>query len=260
MDKIKYVLGKVRWGSFAHTLQNIALPALLLLLVTMELVEVAVLMVIISKWRMFAVQPHHWWANIRTSSADLIVGISSVFLMIGVADVSERPLVTLLIQVLITLLYTFWLIVLKPGSTKTLVGIQAFIAHTMGFMVLFWYADSAPELLLVAAAWFIAQTTARHFLKSFDDQFSDVLALAWALFAVQLSWVINRWHIGYEVFSSFRVSNGLMLMVIFSYSIGSLYSLWMSDKLSLFKVRQFSGFMILMILALIILTDWSGAV
>ena len=40
-----------------------------------------VLIVLFSKWRVFAVRPRYWWPGIKANAVDIIVGISFVFLI-----------------------------------------------------------------------------------------------------------------------------------------------------------------------------------
>jgi hypothetical protein len=66
-----------------HLLLVLVLPLGVFVLVTIDrdFVKVALALVVLSKWRMFAVRPRFWAANIRANGVDLMVGLSIVVFM-----------------------------------------------------------------------------------------------------------------------------------------------------------------------------------
>ena len=73
---------------------------------------IGVFLVIISKWRMFAVRPRYLFLNLKSNLVDLIVGFSFVFI-----TYCSGP-VLLPIHFILAILYSAWLVVLKPMSTE----------------------------------------------------------------------------------------------------------------------------------------------
>ncbi|MBI3624389.1 hypothetical protein HY218_02020, partial [Candidatus Saccharibacteria bacterium] len=51
------------------------------MLVRINFVQLAMILILLSKWRMFVVRPHYWVANIRANAIDLMVGLSLVVFM-----------------------------------------------------------------------------------------------------------------------------------------------------------------------------------
>ena len=229
-------------------------------MVNNSLVELAVALVILSKWRMFAVQPHHWIANLRSGGVDLIVGISLVIMMQAVADLNSSLNIVLVAQVIIAALYMLWLILLKPLSSPVMMSIQSLTAQTLGTIMLFWLANNLAEVILILLAWMIAYMSALHFFDAHEDQFKGVLTIAWALFVAQFSFIINRWLIGYEIGELVRISNAVIMIFTISYSIGTLYMLWVEERLHVRAIRQYGLILAVVTASVIALTNWDGAI
>ena len=77
-DKFKPLRG---YSHFIHLGLNISLPILAYILVRIDFVSLAILLVILSKWRTFAIRPRYWLANIVSSGVDITVGIAFVLFM-----------------------------------------------------------------------------------------------------------------------------------------------------------------------------------
>src|SRR3954467_2211669 len=104
---------------FFHLALVLVVPLLLFVLVRLDFVQLAILVVILSKWRMFAVRPRFWPANIRANAIDLMVGLSVVLFMTHSNS--------MLLQFVWAALYAIWLIAIKPRSSVLMVTLQAFI-------------------------------------------------------------------------------------------------------------------------------------
>ena len=104
------------------------LPIGVFILVRLQFDSLAFALVILSKWRMFAVRPRFWAANIRANSIDLMVGLSTV-VFITQAD-------SLWNQLLWVAGYATWLWVIKPGKSIPMVTFQDFIGQLMSLSAL----------------------------------------------------------------------------------------------------------------------------
>src|SRR5262245_17629644 len=96
---------------FSHVLHislNVALPIVAYILVRTDFVFIAIMLILLSKWRMFAVQPRYWIANIIANGVDIIVGVASVLFMASTAVGWW--------QLFWAFLYGVWLVWLKPKS------------------------------------------------------------------------------------------------------------------------------------------------
>src|ERR1700760_584270 len=71
---------------FAHAfyfVYNALLPLLVFLLVRISFTQLALALILLSKWRMIAVRPRFWSANIRANAIDIIVGVSVLSFMVA---------------------------------------------------------------------------------------------------------------------------------------------------------------------------------
>ncbi len=151
-------------SGFSHLLHlglTILLPILIYVFVRIQLIPLAILLVLISKWRMFAVRPRYWPANIRANAVDLMVGVSAVLFMARSDSVSW--------QLMWVVLYAAWLLFIKPNSSALFIAIQAGIAQTLALVALFLILGKVSLVYLVIASWAICYLSARHFLSAFDE-------------------------------------------------------------------------------------------
>lgn len=231
---------------FAHVfhLSFIALlPIALFVLVRMNFDGVAVALILLSKWRMFAVKPHHWIPHIRTNAVDLIVGLSLLVCMGETTSMSW--------QLLWVALYEIWLLVIKPGSSVAMVSLQAVIAQTIGLSAVFLIFEDAPLALYVALYWFVAYFSARHFLGSFDEPHSQIIASQWGFFAAALMWLLGHWLLFVG-----PIAQPALLLTVIGYGLGGLYYLEETDKLSTLVRRQILVVMFTIVIVMLVFSDW----
>ena len=200
-----------RRAAVFHTLYLILLPLLVVTFVWIDFPLAAFTIIFLSKWRMFAVRPRYWLANIRANSVDITVGFSVVSLMNG-----STTFVTWLVW---GVLYAVWLIFLKPKSRPVLVGAQAFIAQGIGLVALFGNNSEWHPVFLVIVSWVICFSAARHLLIVFEDSANRVMSHIWALFASFIVIILSRWHIEYGGI----VPQVALILSIVGYGLGSGY-------------------------------------
>ena len=230
----------------AHALHiglTILLPALVFILVRIHVVPLALTVILLSKWRMFAVKPRHWPANIRANAVDLIVGISMLVFMAHSATTSW--------QLIWAVAYGIWLLSIKPGSSTFMVSLQALLAQTVGFMALFLRWGDISTAGLVLAAWVIAYSAARHFFSAFDDPTIRFLSYMWGYFAAGLVWVLSHWLLFYGV-----LAQPTLLISVLGFGLGTLYYLEKTDRLSILIRRQLIFVMIAIVIIVITFSDW----
>src|ERR1700761_2840277 len=85
---------------------NALLPLIVFLLVRTSFVQLALSLILLSKWRMFAVRPRFWLANIRANAVDIVIGVSVLAFMTALNNEG--------IQLLWAILWAAWLIYIKP--------------------------------------------------------------------------------------------------------------------------------------------------
>ncbi|MDB5163553.1 MAG: hypothetical protein JWS12_170, partial [Candidatus Saccharibacteria bacterium] len=219
------------------------LPALIFVFVRINVVQLAFAMVFLSKWRMFAVKPRHWPANVRANGIDLLVGISTVIFMMHSG--------TQLWQLIWALAYGLWLIFIKPGSSVFMISLQALIGQLAGLMALFLAFGSTPIYVLVLLSWMICYAAARHFFTSFEESLTRFLSYLWAYFAAALVWILSHWLLFYGV-----ISQPTLILSVLSFGLASLYYLEKQDRLTILLRRQIVFVMIAVVIIVIAFSNW----
>jgi len=218
MELIKLAGRRSKLSDIVYILLNIAYAVSLFILVSpgVDLPYLAYTIVLLSKWRVIAVRPRFWFANLQANFVDFMVGISVVTLMILTA--ASTPWVS----VLLTVFFAFWLLVLKPHNAQKWVLLQAAIAQFISLMALFSFAHSFElkpfltdsSLLTVVIAWVIGYMSARHALSSFpDEEERSLLSLIWGFIVAELAWLAHHWTIAYSVYDDLAASSDKQLMI-----------------------------------------------
>lgn len=236
---------KSGFSHFIHIGLNILLPALLFILVRMSFVPIAASLIVLSKWRMFAVRPRYWPANLRANGVDLTIGFSTVIFMANANSASW--------QLVWAVAYAVWLIFVKPGSSVWKTSLQAFLAQTAGLTALFIALGDASILVLVVLAWMICYSVARHFFTSFEEPYTALYAQTWGYFGAALTWLLAHWLVFYDF-----IAQPMLLLTVLGFGLAALYYLEHTDRLSVVVRRNFVVMMIAIVLVVILLTDWSG--
>lgn len=243
----KFLIGGLRPGrGFAHLFHwslVIILPVLMFILVRLHFEGVALALVILSKWRMFAVRPHHWMAHIRTNAVDIIVGVSILAYM-GHSEALGSQLIWLA-------LYELWLLFIKPGSSVLIVSLQAVIAQFLGLSSIFLAFPEAQLVIYLIGFWLVTYFSARHFFGSFEEAQAKLLSSVWAFFGAGLMWVLGHWllFIG-------PVAQPAVLLSVLGYGLAGLYYLDETDRLSALMRRQIIVVMFAIVFVMIVFSNW----
>ena len=156
--------------------------------------------VLLSKWRIFAVRTRFWFANIQTNLVSVIIDVSFVvFLYItNVANIDSAQI--FIVQILLSALYVGWLLVLKPRSKRIDIVAQAGVALFVGITAIFAMAYGWIASPVVLLAWLIGYATARHVLSSYDEESHILLlSLVWGFVLAEISWIAYHWTIAYRL-------------------------------------------------------------
>lgn len=214
--KIKPASG---FSRVAHVGLNILLALLVFTLIRIDFIQLALALILLSKWRMFAVRPRFWPANVRANAVDIIVSVSLLLFMVhsGGAWVQLGWMAA----------YVLWLLVIKPASTTLFVAGQALIGLLFGLTALFiGWGDGALYWLVLASA-LICYLSARHFFDSFDEPYARLLSYLWAYFGGGLVWVLGHWLLYYGF-----MAQPTLLLVALGYALAAMYYLDHYDRLS----------------------------
>jgi hypothetical protein len=235
---------------FSHTfyyVYNALLPLLVFLLVRVSFVQLALSLILLSKWRMFAVRPRFWVANVRANAIDIIIGLSVLAFMTATGNEWA--------QLVWAVLWASWLIGIKPRADTLWVSLQALIGFGIGLSALFLAWDHAPLFALVGSAGLLCFFAAHHFFYSFDEPYTRMLAYFWGYFGAALVWVLGHWLLFYG-----PIAQPTLLLVSLAFGLGTLYYLDHFDKLSLNVRRQVIFVMVAVLLVVLTFSDWGDKI
>jgi len=246
-QKLKKVRPASGFSSIFHAILTLALPLLVYVFVRINITQLAVLVVLLAKWRVIAVRPRHWPAYLRANAVDIIVGLSFVVFMTQTSSMTW--------QLIWTACYIAWSLIIKPINTVLGMSVQAILGQTLGLMALYAEWGGQPLFVLILATWAITYFCARHFFSAFDDGYGKFLGDYWAFFAGSLAWILGHWLLYYGV-----VAQPTLLLTVLSFGLGSMYYLNSNDKLSSLVRRQIVFVMMAIVVVVIVFSDWSDKV
>ncbi|NCQ54328.1 hypothetical protein COV88_01810 [Candidatus Saccharibacteria bacterium CG11_big_fil_rev_8_21_14_0_20_41_19] len=201
MDFLKIVKRRSFMNEAIYIALNVALAIALMFIirVTGSLLP-AFALVLLSKWRIFAVRLRFWFANIQTNLVSVIIDVSFViFLYItNIANVGDSQI--FIVQCLLSLLYIGWLLLLKPKSKRSYVVAQAGLALFAGIIAVYAMSYGWVASPVILITWLIGYASARHVLGSYDEESHVLLlSLAWSLVITEISWIAYHWTIAYRL-------------------------------------------------------------
>lgn len=232
---------------FLHLGLLLILPVAAFVLVRLNLALPAAAIVVLAKWRMFAVRPRFWAANIRANAVDLMVGLSVVLFLAHYDNLAA--------QIIWTILYAVWLTAIKPGTGMLMVTAQAFIGQLAALSALYAVWASGPVYALTLLTGLFCFWAARHFLDAFDEPYAKMLAYVWGYFGAAMAWLLSHWLLFYS-----GVALPTLLLSTLGYGMAVLYYLDHTDKLSKSLQRQFIFVMIAIVLIVLAFSDWGDKV
>lgn len=213
-----------------HVLLRLALPLLLFVLSSLSIgIWLSVVVVLISKWRIFAVRPRFWPANVRANAVDIMVGLATVIFMANAASPATR--------LLIAALFAVWLLWIKPGTSNLWISLQAGIGQLAGLMALFIAWPDGSLIGLVTFVGFISFLSARHFFDGYNEPYGRMLSYVWGYFGASLMWVLSHLLIVYPKPDGVLTQPTIFLTVI-GYTFGAIYYLEHFDRLSVTIRRE----------------------
>jgi hypothetical protein len=193
--------------------------AILGVVLAIESPYAAFLLVLLSKWRVLAVRPRYWFANLQSNLVDIIVGLSTVVLLYAASGAFA-------VQVVLTVLYIFWLLFVKPRSKRSFIAVQAGTATFLGVTALMSVSYSWPASLVVLLMWVIGYSAARHVLGSYEEAHISFYSLVWALVFAELGWLMYHWSFAYALpgMGNIQLPQGALIALAISFIVERAYA------------------------------------
>ena len=150
------------------------------------------ILVLLSKWRMFAVRPHYLWLNIKSNLVDLIVGFS-VVLLAYFSGTTVLP-----VHYILSATYVLWLTIIKPKTSETWNLVQALSAVFLGTTAVTILAAHIDSSLLALLEFIIGYGAARHVLAQNNNMtMSGYPALLFGALFAEIAVLCHSWLIVY---------------------------------------------------------------
>jgi hypothetical protein len=198
MEFLRVVRRRSVLSETIYILLNVGLAAALFVLsITTGTPWAGIALVLLSKWRVLAVRPRFWFAHVEANLVDIIVSISIVLLLYLAGQAQSGNAV--FVQILLTVLYTAWLLLLKPRTRRSYVAAQAAVAIFIGSFALESISYEWPSSVVVILLWLVGYSCARHVLTSHSDDDIRFLSLVWGFVIAEIGWISYHWTIAYTL-------------------------------------------------------------
>ena len=170
------------------------------------------ILVIASKWRIFAVRKRYLWLSIKSNLVDLIVGISMVLIAYYAGNAF------LLVDFLLMAFYSIWLIVIKPMSSEAATLAQSLIAVFFGMTACVIATSTLDPIVLILFSFLIGYAASRHVLSQSEDRDYTLTTLVCGLVFAEIAWLCYSWSIIYTFGGTgIRVPQLAIILTIFAF-------------------------------------------
>lgn len=200
-------------SSAVHILLNILLGMGAVLITVFSASPVlGIILVLMSKWRVFAVRSRYLWINIKSNLVDFIVGLSVVLLSFYAGN-SLMPVHFILMGV-----YVVWLLFIKPMSTETGYLTQSLFAVFLGISTVTVMTASLDVTVAVLLAFLIGYAASRHVLVQTEANDFRLTTFACGLVFAEVAWLCHTWAIVYTFGESgIRIPQSAIILTIFAF-------------------------------------------
>lgn len=228
MELLRLAKRKTLLSEISYYLLNVGLAVLLFFMSqTIQAPTIALILVVLSKWRVLAVRPRFWLANIQANMVDLIVGVSIVTLMYVPYGGLSAQQVTIL-QAALASAYAAWLVLIKPLSGQWHMLLQSAVAVGFGTMALFAVAHDWWSAGVVAGTFVIGYSATRHFLVTYEEKNSTLLSAIWGIVFAEVGLLAYYWTYSYAVpgLPSVRIPQATIILLLLSFVAERAYRSW----------------------------------
>ena len=207
-----------------------------------------VILVILSKWRMFAVRPRYLFLNLKSNLVDLIVGFSFIFITYC-SGPSLLP-----IHFILAIFYSAWLIALKPMSSERASELQSLLAVFLGTTATTLMTATANSVFPVFLNFLIGYAAVRHVLVQGDDPDFSLLSLIIGLLFTEVAWLSQSWLIVYTYREiGFLLPQSAILLTAVTFLLGYMFKKYSSSEdFSFSKIAAPAIFSIALIVVIVL--------
>lgn len=212
----------------------------------------AIGLVLLSKWRIFALRPRYWWVSIKANMVDVLVGLSTVGLLYLAGE-------QFALKLLVTLAYAAWLLVLKPRSNAQGIMLQAGVAQFVSLVVLFHFYR-LPEAMVLFGCWAIGYIAARHVVSNYEEPHIELMSALWGLVLAQLGWVAWRWTIAYNLGLPILIPQIALIMLVIGFCAARMYHANKHDRMTPSMLRGTAIFGAALLVVILLFSPWDATV
>ena len=172
---------------------------------------------------------------------NLLLGLGSVFITFSTASWIPGVLLVFItyasgptvlpIHFILAVLYSAWLIVLKPMSSERASGIQSLLAVFLGTTATTLMSASANSVFPVLLNFLIGFAAARHVLVQGDDPDFSFLSMLMGLIFAEFAWLCQSWLIVYTFKEiGFLLPQSAIVLTTIVFLIGYIFNKVSSDE------------------------------
>lgn len=200
-------------SSIVHVFLNILLGmGAVLVTVFSANPALGIILVLMSKWRVFAVRSRYLLINIKSNLVDIIVGFSIV-LLTYYAGSSLVPVDFVLMG-----LYIIWLLFIKPMSSEKANLVQSLFAVFLGISASTMLTATLDATVGVLLAFLIGYAACRHVLVQTEEENFGLTTLVCGLVFAEVAWLSHSWGIIYSFGESgIRIPQAAIILTIFAF-------------------------------------------
>ena len=170
------------------------------------------ILVFVSKWRVFAVRARFLLLNLKSNLVDIIVGVS-VVLLTYYAGPSFLP-----VDFILMIIYSVWLLVIKPLSSENANLIQSLTAVFLGITASTIMSANLNSTVATLLAFLIGYAGSRHVLSQTSDNNFTLSTLVCGLVFAEVAWLCYSWSIVYTFGNTgIRIPQVAIILTIFAF-------------------------------------------
>jgi hypothetical protein len=227
-------------------------------------------------------QRSHWWplsvlVVVAATLWDLRPGVSAPVggrgaavlgrasaLAVGAAGVLIIAVVPRLVtQLVVAALYAVWLVWRSAAASEradllNLLVVTAAASEAWFLLAAIW---RTPEWLVLSLVWVGAYVPVYAVLAQRGERAAGVLAAAWALVSVEISWVLMLWLFVYTTGGGYGlVPQPALILTALAYCFGSIYWSQRQGTLSRARLTEYLLIGLILIVIVAIGTSWRGSI